>query len=214
MKTRLAVAEDNPNLIRSILEKLGLFENIEVVWVANDGKEVLEKMINHQPEVILMDINMPRMDGVEATRKLKEQYPGTIVIMLTVFDENDKIFNSIVAGANGYLLKDEKPAKLIQAIEEALEGGAPMSPVIASKALKLIRSVHDVPKSEVDFGLTNRETEILELIAEGRSYQEIANQLFISPKTVRKHIENIYKKLQVHNKVEAVQLALKHGLLN
>lgn len=214
MKTRLAVAEDNPNLIRSILEKLGLFENIEVVWVANDGKEVLEKMINHQPEVILMDINMPRMDGVEATRRLKEQYPGTIVIMLTVFDENDKIFNSIVAGANGYLLKDEKPAKLIQAIEEALEGGAPMSPVIASKALKLIRSVHDVPKSEVDFGLTNRETEILELIAEGRSYQEIANQLFISPKTVRKHIENIYKKLQVHNKVEAVQLALKHGLLN
>jgi DNA-binding NarL/FixJ family response regulator len=214
MKTRLAVAEDNPNLVRSILEKLSLFENIEVLWVASDGREVLEKITNAQPEVILMDINMPRMDGVEATRKLKEQYPKTIVIMLTVFDENDKIFNSILAGANGYLLKDEKPAKLIQAIEEALEGGAPMSPVIAAKSLQLIRKVHDVPKSEVDFGLTGRETEILELIAEGRSYQEIANQLFISPKTVRKHIENIYKKLQVHNKVEAVQLALKHGLLN
>lgn len=211
---RLAVAEDNPNLVKSVLEKISMFEGVEVCWVANDGKEVLEKITNEQPDVILMDINMPRMNGVDATRRVKEEYPSVVVIMLTVFDENDKIFQSILAGANGYLLKDEKPAKLLQAIEEGIEGGAPMSPAIAAKSLQLIRGVAVQPTNEVDFGLTPREMEILEQIAEGKSYQEIAKRLFISPKTVRKHIENIYRKLQVHNKMEAVQLALKHRLIN
>ncbi|MCH2197761.1 MAG: response regulator transcription factor [Flavobacteriales bacterium] len=213
MKIQVAVAEDNPNLIRSVLEKLQLFDQVEVMWVANNGVEVIQKVTNQQPDVILMDINMPEMNGVEATRKVKDQFPNIKVIMLTVFDETDKIFNSILAGASGYLLKDEKPGKLIQAIEEAIEGGAPMSPVIAAKSLQLIRSGKQEPIESVDFGLTNREMEILEEISKGKNYQQIADKLFISPKTVRKHIENIYRKLQVHNKVEAIQLAMKHGII-
>ncbi|WP_306643430.1 response regulator [Sanyastnella coralliicola] len=213
MKIQVAVAEDNPNLIRSVLEKLQLFDQVEVMWVASNGVEVIQKVTNQQPDVILMDINMPEMNGVEATRKVKDQFPKVKVIMLTVFDETDKIFNSILAGASGYLLKDEKPGKLIQAIEEAMEGGAPMSPVIAAKSLQLIRSGKQEPVESVDFGLTNREMEILEEISKGKNYQQIADKLFISPKTVRKHIENIYRKLQVHNKVEAIQLAMKHGII-
>jgi DNA-binding NarL/FixJ family response regulator len=135
------------------------------------------------------------------------------IIMLTVFDDNDKVFNSIMAGASGYLLKDEKPARIISALEEAMDGGAPMSPTIAAKSLQLIRDVNVKPESKVDFELTAREMETLEHIAKGENYQVIADKLFISPKTVRKHIENIYRKLQVHNKMEAVQLAIKHGIL-
>jgi DNA-binding NarL/FixJ family response regulator len=133
--------------------------------------------------------------------------------MLTVFDESDKIFDSILAGANGYLLKDEKPTKLYEAIEEALDDGAPMSPAIANKALRLIRGGTKEVLKPVEFGLTAREVEILDYIAAGKNYTVIADALFISPKTVRKHIENIYKKLQVHNKVEAIQLAQRHGML-
>lgn len=212
-KISIGIAEDNPSLIRSILEKLSLFDQVDVLWVATSGGEVIEKVTNVQPDLILMDINMPEMDGIQATKKVKDHYPNVCIVMLTVFDESQKIFNSIVAGASGYLLKDEKPKKLIQAIEEAVEGGAPMSPVIAAKSLQLIRTVKTESTSTVDFGLSNREMEILEQIAQGKNYQEIATALFISPKTVRKHIENIYRKLQVHNKVEAVQLALKHGII-
>ncbi|MBI1268430.1 MAG: response regulator [Cryomorphaceae bacterium] len=213
MKIKLAIAEDNPNLIRSVLEKISLFDEVEVLWVACNGLEVLEKITNKQPDVILMDINMPEMNGVEATKKLKSQYPQVKVIMLTVFDENEKIFNSILAGASGYLLKDEKPARLLTALLEAMDGGAPMSPIIAQKSLQLIRSIGSDPQPSIDFGLSQREMEILEKISEGSNYQEIAEKLFIAPKTVRKHIENIYKKLQVHNKVEAIQLAMKHGII-
>lgn len=213
MKIKLGIAEDNPNLIRSVLEKITLFNEVEVLWVACNGLEVLEKITNQQPDVILMDINMPEMNGVEATKKLKNHYPNVKVIMLTVFDENEKIFSSILAGASGYLLKDEKPARLLAALHEAIDGGAPMSPIIAQKSLQLIRSIGNEPQPSIDFGLSQREMEILEKISEGSNYQEIAEKLFIAPKTVRKHIENIYRKLQVHNKVEAIQLAMKHGII-
>jgi DNA-binding NarL/FixJ family response regulator len=213
MKIKVGIVEDNPNLIKSVIEKLSLFEQVEIEFVAVNGREAIDRMYNHKPDVILMDINMPEMDGVTATRKIKEHWPAVKIIMLTVFDDNEKIFNSILAGASGYLLKDEKPGKIIEALEEATEGGAPMSPTIAAKSLQLIRQVSAKPESDVDFDLTRREMEILEHISKGENYQEIADRLFISPKTVRKHIENIYRKLHVHNKVEAVQLAIKHGLV-
>ncbi len=213
MKIKIAIAEDDPNLMGSIIEKIKLFERVDVIWVAENGQVVLDKITNQRPDLILMDINMPVMNGIDATRKVRNEYPGVKVIMLTVFDESDKIFDSILAGANGYLLKDEKPAKLFEAIEEALEDGAPMSPAIANKALRLIRGGSKEVQKSVDFGLTARELEILEYIAVGQSYILIADALFISPKTVRKHIEKIYKKLQVHNKVEAIQLAQRHGML-
>lgn len=215
MSISLGIVEDKPELIRSVMEKVSLFDNVDVMWVAENGAQAIDEVRRLAPEVILMDINMPVMNGIEATAFISEHYPAVKVVMLTVFDESDKIFDSILAGACGYLLKDEKPARLLLAIEEAIEGGAPMSPAIASKALRLIRSELSDRQSgrKLDFGLSNREMEILEGIGRGESYQIISEKLNISPGTVRKHIENIYRKLQVHNKVEAVQLALKHGIL-
>ena len=214
MKIKLAVAEDNPNLARALKENIASFENVELLFVAANGMEAIQKMSSALPDVILMDIHMPVMDGIEATRRINHLFPQVKIIMLTVFDETDKIFDSIMAGATGYLLKDEKPGKILGALEEAMEGGAPMSSLIASKSLQLIRrGTASPPTEKKDYKLSGREVEILELIAKGENYQQIADQLFISPKTVRKHIENIYRKLQVHNKIDAVKLALgiKHS---
>lgn len=214
MMIKVAIAEDNRRLAQSLKEKLELGGNIEVKWQAMHGKELMERLEdNHNLDLILMDINMPEMDGIEATAAVKKHYPQIKVVMSTVFDEEDYILKAIMAGANGYLLKDEKPQKIHAVIAEVMEGGAPMSSAVANKALSLIRYGAQLESEEIDYHLTKRETQILEQLAAGRSYQEIAENLFISPSTVRKHIENIYQKLQVHNKVEAVQLALKHRLV-
>lgn len=214
MKIRIALAEDIPHLQKAITDVLANFENAELIFTAPNGKEMLEKLNDQKVDLVLMDINMPVMNGIEATEAIRKKFPDMKIVMLTVFDDGDSIFNAILAGANGYLLKDSKPARLIAAIEDAMEGGAPMSPDIATKALQLIRGNRTEPLPEKnDFGLTKRELEILEQLATGNTYQEIADKLFISAKTVRKHIENIYGKLQAHNKVEAIQIAQKHKLL-
>ncbi|MGB0979643.1 MAG: response regulator [Croceimicrobium sp.] len=214
MPINIAIAEDNYGLARSLKEKLELSDEMHVKWHEPNGQALLDHLsTDHNLDVILMDINMPEMDGIQATEIVRKRYPQIKVIMSTVFDEEDYILRAIMAGANGYLLKDVKPLKLHLAIEEVLEGGAPMSAAVAHKALKLIRLGGDLEDQKVDYKLTKRETEILQQLAAGRNYQEIAENLFISPSTVRKHIENIYQKLQVHNKVEAVQLALKNRLV-
>lgn len=214
MKTTICIVEDKTQLVTSLMEKLALFSQFEVLWIASNGKEAIDKVTNVQPDIIFMDINMPVMDGIEATEKIKLHYQNVKIIMLTIFDENEKILDSILAGADGYLLKDEDPDKIKASVEEVLEGGAPMSPVVAAKALRLIKNVQEKSIPEMDFGLSKRETEILQELSKGHNYNKIAEDLFISPKTVRKHIENVYRKLQVHNKVEAVQLALKNRLID
>lgn len=218
MKLKIAAAEDNANLARSLRETLATFPDVELLFIAQNGKDLLQKLSQQTPDMILMDINMPVMNGIEATQKVKHHFPDIKIIMLTVFDEEEKIFESILAGAIGYLLKDEKPAKLMDALTEAMEGGAPMSSSIALKTLQFIRNKKVDAESKsipaADFGLSDREVGILKEIAAGKNYQEIADSLFISPKTVRKHIENIYRKLQVHNKIEAVQLAQKNRLIS
>jgi len=215
MKIKVGLVEDIPHLQQAIRENLSGFDSVELLFVASNGQELLDKLREQQPDVILMDINMPVMNGIQATSRVRTLFPSIRIIMLTVFDDGDNIFNSILAGANGYLLKDARPSKLIDAIEEAMEGGAPMSPQIAAKTLQLVRGQRTEPlPEENDFKLSKRELEILDRIATGDNYQQIADKLFISPKTVRKHIENIYSKLHVHNKVEAIQKAQKHGLLS
>jgi len=210
---KTALVEDNPHLARSMKEKIALFDNVEVMFVACNGQDAIQKLSAYAADVLLMDINMPLMDGIEATKRIHHLFPHVKIVMLTVFDQADKIFEAILAGATGYLLKDEKPERIIAALEEAMEGGAPMSPAIAAKALQLIRGKNPEPTQlHNNFGLSERELEILELISKGDNYNQIAEKIFVSPKTVRKHIENIYLKLQVHNKVEAVQKAIKNKL--
>jgi len=217
MKIKIALAEDNDLLAGSIKEKLELFsDRIEFKFRAKNGKELIEKLeADSDVDTILMDIEMPELNGIEATGLIRNKYSGIKIIMLTVFDDEEKIFNSIQAGANGYLLKDESPDRIFESIEMIINGGAPMSPIIAAKTLELLRNTVALPidNPKDDFSLSKREIEVLEQLSKGEDYIKISNLLFISPATVRKHIENIYKKLEVHNKVQAVQKAIKHKII-
>lgn len=214
MNLKICIAEDNHFLAKAIQEKLSFFENISIKFIAKNGAELIGKLEeNHNIDVILMDIQMPEMNGIKTTELVKNKYPQIKIIMLTVVDDDDSIFKSIKAGANGYLLKEINAEKLYISIKDVLNGGAPMTPSIAVKTLSLLRNpiIENTKQSEIK--LSKRETEILLHLSKGLSYNEIADNLIISPSTVRKHIENIYKKLQVHNKMEAVLKAQKEKLI-
>lgn len=217
MKINIAIAEDNDFLAKSLLEKLNMFsDKFNVVFRATNGGEIVEfAKTNNTLQVILMDIEMPKMDGIKATELISKFRPEIKTIILTVFDDDEKIFNAIKAGASGYLLKDESVEKIIDGINVVLEGGAPMSASIASKTLQLLRRTNKIKDviSDEDFNLSKREIEVLENLKLGLDYQQAAEKLFISPFTVRKHIENIYKKLQVNNKMQAVQKASAHKII-
>ena len=217
MKTRLAIVDDNTFLARAINEKLSGFDDLDIKYTVHNGSEFLDKLEkNHNLDIVLMDIEMPVLDGIETVNIVKQKYPHIKVLMLTVFDNDENIFNAIRAGADGYLLKEIEGDKLHKAILETVEGGAAMSPSIAVKTLKLLRFPEKQESFKIEEDITElstREQEVLEQLAEGLSYTVIANNLFLSPSTVRKHIENIYKKLQVHNKLEAVQKARRQSLI-
>ncbi len=211
-KIRVAIAEDNGLLAQSIRDKLALFPNdIEFRFRADNGRALCDRLkTDPSIDAILMDIEMPEMDGISATAIIKERHPEIRIIMLTVFDDEDKIFRSIQAGADGYLLKEESPDRLRESLQLIMQGGAPMTPVIAARALDLLRHPERIQKIEPEDGpsLSKREIEVLESLSEGLDYKEIAEKLVISPFTVRKHIENIYRILQVNNKMKAVRKAM------
>ncbi|NOZ73858.1 MAG: response regulator transcription factor [FCB group bacterium] len=216
MKIRVAIAEDNSFLAQSIKEKLELFpEDIELIFIASNGEELLELLDQSGPvDVVLMDIEMPRMDGIQATRFLREKHPQIKILMQTVFDDEQRIYDAVNAGAMGYLLKDEPPHKVIESIRAVVAGGASMSESVMAKSLELLRNPDraKTSKSE-DFGLTEREIDVLQQIRQGLEYREISANLFISPSTVRKHLENIYRKLDVNNKMQAVNKAIENKLI-
>lgn len=214
---KIAIVDDNSFLINAIKEKLSFFEDVVFKYAANNGKEMLQKLEQDKNlDIILMDIEMPIMNGIDATLEIKQRYPQIKIIMLTVFDNDENIFNAIKAGADGYLLKDVDPNSLYQGIQETLSGGAAMTPSIAMKTLKLLRnpfqSEENTNETE-EIKLSAREIDVLEQLSKGLSYTIIAENLFLSPSTVRKHIENIYSKLQVHSKLEAIQKAKKNNLI-
>ncbi len=216
MNIRVAIAEDNFFLTKVIEEKLSFFNDLKLKFTAVNGQELLAKLKKDPVvDLILMDLEMPVMDGIEATAEVRKRYPQIKIVMLTVFDNDENIFNCIKAGADGYLLKETEPQTLYKGILETLNGGAAMTPSIALKTLKLLRNPVDFqnhsPEEEVK--LSAREIEVLEQLSKGLSYSIIAENLFLSPSTVRKHIENIYKKLQVHNKLEAIQKAERNKLI-
>ncbi len=216
MSLKIAIADDNSFLIKAIQEKLSFFSDLSIRLTASNGSELLKKLeTNAHIDLILMDIEMPVMNGIDATLAVKQRYPQIKIIMLTVFDNDENIFNSIKAGADGYLLKEVNPNDLYQGIQETLNGGAAMNPSIALKTLKLLRNPIDFegrPATE-EVKLSPREIEVLEQLSKGLNYNNIAQNLFLSPSTVRKHIENIYTKLQVHNKLEAIAKARSNNLI-
>lgn len=217
MKREIAIAEDNEYLVKSLVEKLSLFpDNFIVTFIAGNGQEIVDYVASDKkPDIILMDIEMPVMDGIKATEIIRSLYPEIKIIMLTVFDDDEKIFNAIKAGANGYLLKDETVEKIVEGIEMVFQGGAPMSATIAAKTLDMLKKSDNVIDKVIntETNLSKREVEILEHLKLGYDYNKIAEKLFISPFTVRKHIENIYRKLQVNNKIQAVQKAIQNRII-
>ncbi len=216
MSIKIAIADDNTFLISAVKEKLSFFEDLNYKFSALNGSELITQLeANHNIDLILMDIEMPVLNGIETTEIVKQKYPHIKIIMLTVFDNDENIFNAIKAGADGYLLKEINAEDLHSGILETLNGGAAMNPSIALKTLKLLRNPIAIEnKSEQeDIKLTQREIDVLEHLSQGLSYHAIADNLILSHGTVRKHIENIYRKLQVHNKLEAVQKAKRNNLI-
>ena len=213
---KVILVEDNFFLQKALEEKLSYFSDIVIKDTAQNGEEaiaILEK--NHVVDLILMDIEMPIMNGIKATEIIKSKYPQIKIIMITVFDNDDNVFNAIKAGADGYLLKETKAEKIYEAIRETLAGGAVMSPSIALKTLQVLKNprIFDSPEATEMVELTTREIEVLEQLSKGLKNKEIAENLFLSFFTVKKHIENIYRKLQAHNRIEMLQKAKQNKLI-
>lgn len=216
MQIKIAIVDDNSFLINTVKEKLSFFDDFTIKLTAINGSDLLTQIENNRNlDLILMDIEMPILNGIETTAVIKQKYPHIKIIMLTVFDNDENIFNAIKAGADGYLLKEINAKDLHDGIVETINGGAAMNPSIALKTLKLLRNPLSIEneKDKEDIQLTNRETEVLEHLSKGLNYIQISENLIVSKGTVRKHIENIYRKLQVHNKLEAVQKAKRNNLI-
>lgn len=210
---KVAIVDDKQANRISLADKLKFDNEIEVVFDATHGKDFLVKMKEHHhdiPNIVLMDIDMPVMDGIEAVSIASEVYPETKFLMFTVFDDDIKVFEAIKSGAIGYLLKDEKVDIVIDAIHQIIEfGGSPMSPSIARKALKLLMNTESPSPTKQNTNLSEREMDILKSLVEGLDHREVATKLFISPHTVRTHINHIYQKLHVNNRAQAVKIAMK-----
>ena len=216
MLVKIAIVDDKPPVRRAIKDKLYSSGQIEIVMEASNGEDFLEKMNNASqdalPEIVLMDIEMPKMEGIQTIAIASMLFPQVKFIVLTVFDNNEKIFEAIKAGASGYLLKDDDAINLNEAIMHVINYNAvPMSPAIARKALELLRTGSNTIESITQSNLlSSREKDVLQHLVEGLEYRQIADKLFISPATVRTHIANIYQKLHVKSKAQAINMAYKN----
>ncbi|MFN3793938.1 MAG: response regulator [Chitinophagaceae bacterium] len=214
MPIHIAIAEDNSFVRKATLQRLEPHPQIVVKYLANNGEELLQQLQKDaRIDLVLMDLQMPIMNGIETTLQVKKLYPQIKVLVLTMFDDDEHLFNAIMAGASGYILKEDNSNQLFQSIMDTVTGGAAMSAGIALKTLNLIRNPLQ-PDIEInDYGLSKREIELLTQLKNGLTYEQIAANLFISYHTVRKHIENIYRKLHVNNKVDALHKASQNRLV-
>jgi DNA-binding NarL/FixJ family response regulator len=212
LKIRVAIFDDNPNRRDGLHVLIDAMETMECVGMYNDCRDIIRNIEHSKPDVVLMDINMPYVDGVEGVKAIRTRFPKLKILMQTVFEDDEKIFSAIYAGADGYLLKQAHPMKLIDAISEVIDGGAPMTPSVAKKVLQFFGKTATKNTSE-GFQLTKRELEILAFLVQGSSYKMIAERCAISYNTVNSHISKIYEKLHVSSATEAVTLALREGLV-
>ncbi|MEP7256668.1 MAG: response regulator transcription factor [Ferruginibacter sp.] len=218
MSTRIAIVDDKQVNRTTVKEKILPYPEIELILEARNGAEFLEELkhlhLEKHPQVVLMDLEMPVMDGIQAISIASAAYPDIKFIVLTVFEDNEKIFEAIKAGAGGYLLKDDTAVNIIDAITNVVEyNGIPMSPAIARKTMELLKN-SPVPVADEkifnDYKLSDREMEILKEMVTGKNYKAIGEKLFISPLTVRKHTANIYDKLHVNSRAQIINLAYKN----
>jgi DNA-binding NarL/FixJ family response regulator len=206
------IIEDQRDLREGLQTLINFTPGFKCLGAFRTMEEALARVKYELPDVILSDIGLPGMSGIEGIRILKEKHPDLVILVLTVYDDNEKIFDALCAGASGYLLKHTEPSQLISSVKEAVTGGAPMSPEVAAKVIKLFREVR--PPERVEYDLTPHETRLLKLLVEGYNYVTAAEQLKISYNTIKFHVRNIYDKLQVHSKSEAVAIAMRDKLVS
>ena len=207
----VAIVEDRREIRESLALLIGGTEGFRCSGSYRSMEEAIEKLKSHQPHVVLCDIGLPGMSGIEGIRILKERHPQLLILMLTVYDDDERIFDAMYAGACGYLLKKTPPLRLLDSLKEAVSGGAPMSPEVASRVIKLFREIR--PPDRSDYQLTPHETRLLKLLVEGHNYKTAATELGVTVHTVSFHLRSIYEKLQVHSKSEAVAKALQDRLV-
>jgi DNA-binding NarL/FixJ family response regulator len=214
---RVLIADDQALFRRGLFVVLGTEDGVEVVAEAENGLEAIEKARELAPDVVLMDVRMPKANGIEAAAQIRADLPSTKILMLTVSDEEEDLYEAIKAGANGYLLKEISVEEVAEAIRAVMQGQSLISPSMASKLLSefnaLVRRAEDRQQFPAP-ALTNREIEVLRLVAKGMSNREIAEELYISENTVKNHVRNILEKLHLHNRMEAVIYAVKERLLD
>ena len=223
MAIRVLVVEDQPKILKAQIKLLETFDDIEIVGEALSGESALEKIEEVHPEVLLLDLGLPQMSGIDVTRHVKAHHPEIEILIFTIFDEEEKVTEAIVAGAAGYLLKGTPVEKIVEAIKDVKAGGAVIQPNLARSLLRLIgANANDrgpgsggfVPNPDAISVLTDRELEILQIIAKGLSNNEAAKVLGLSKATIRTHLEHIYEKLDVTNRVEAVTEGIRQGIIN
>ena len=212
MEIKVAIFEDNNNMREGLFQLINGSSGFTCTGAFPNCDDLVKRIKSANPDVIVMDIEMPGISGIEGVKQAKENFPEIKILMETIFEDDEKIFDSICAGAEGYILKNTAPTEILGAIKEIYEGGSPMTPTIANRVLKMVKKQRASDSKNV-FNLTDREKEILSCLVEGMSYKLIADECTISIDTVNVHIKNIYKKLQVHSKSEAVAKAIKRNIV-
>jgi DNA-binding NarL/FixJ family response regulator len=217
-KIRVAVFDDNEDRRMSLKYLIGMLPDMDFVGKFPDARDAVSKVEQSKPDVILMDIEMPGVTGIEAVSEIKKAFPNVSILMQTIFDDESMIFDALKAGASGYLLKKGTPEKVIEGVREAYQGGAPMSPAIASKVLSFFRNMPVTAQVKEEstndnYGLTSRQKQILTELVNGKSYKMIAASMNISYNTVNTHIRHVYEKLHVHSLGEAVAKALRERIV-
>jgi DNA-binding NarL/FixJ family response regulator len=208
---KVAVIEDHHKFRECLEFLLNNTEGYRCTSTFRTMEEALDRIGAELPDLALVDIGLPGMSGVEGVKILKDRYPSLLVLMNTVYDDDERIFDALCAGASGYLLKKTPPAELLDSVKVAMNGGAPMSPEVAQRVISLFREIR--PPDRAEYGLTPHETRLLQMLAEGHSYKTAATELGVSTKTISFHLQNVYEKLQVHSKSEAVSKALRNRLI-
>ena len=208
---KVGIIEDQPRIREGLRSLIDGTEGYRCVGSFGSVEEALANIAGEWPDVLLMDIGLPGMSGIDGTRRMKDLRPGLNVLMLTVYDDDRRIFDALCAGASGYLLKQTPPARLLECLKEVVDGGAPMSPDVARRVVSLFREIR--PPAEAAHQLTPHEIRILKLLVEGHNYKTAADELDVSINTIRFHMRSIYEKLQVHSKSEAVSKALRHRIV-
>ena len=212
MDIQVAIFEDNNSLRQSLEQLIDATPGMFCTGAFADANRLVRNMELAKPDVVVMDINMPGINGIEAVQIIRDKFPQVRIMMQTVFDDSDKVFAAICAGASGYILKKTSPAKIVEAINDTYNGGSPMTPSIAGKVLDMLRA-QGTGSTQEFIRLSEREKEILALLVRGKSYKAIAASCFISVDTVSTHVKHIYEKLHVHSKSEAVAKAIKQKLV-